>query len=214
MDGQRDKQRYDLLIEQCSNSIQHYERIEDWLTTIQQSGFDADTIAEIRSFAREERVSAITRQVHDNLSIQEGNQDEAFRPVLDILAELNLHDESVYDSVLLACDTARPEDLETALATVKLCQSRAEQGLRMVPDILARQQRREIDAAAVHGALKGGAIGAAIGAVVGFVSCIAVTLGPPTIDDGRNTFVACVFITCALGAVIGYLRKRKPVSNN
>ena len=139
MDGQSGETQYEPIIEQCRTRIQHYDTLENWLLSIQQSGFDAESISTVRDVARERRLSAITRQVREDLSVQQGNQDNALRPVLEILAALNLEDEYVYDTVLLVCDTAEPKNLESALATVRYCQSRAEQALRMVPELVARQ---------------------------------------------------------------------------
>ena len=191
MDDQSGEIQYDLVIEQCRARIRHYETLENWLLSIQQSGFNAASIAEVRDVAREGRLSAITHQVREDLSVQQGNQDNPLRPVLEILVALNSEDEYVYDTVLLVCDTAEPNNLESALATVRYCQSRAEQALRMVPELVTRQQRRDAANAAMKAAFKGGGIGAAVGAVVGFISCIAVTLGDPTINEGTNTFFAC-----------------------
>ena len=197
MDGQSGETQYDLIIEQCRTRIQHYDTLENWLLSIQQSGFGAESISRVRDVARERRLSAITRQVREDLSVQQGNQDNALKPVLEILAALNSEDEYVYDTVLLVCDTAEPKNLESALATVRYCQSRAEQALRTVPELVARQRRHEAASVALKAAFKGGGIGAAIGAVVGFISCIAVTLGDPTLNEGTNTFFACAVIGCA-----------------
>ena len=73
----------------------------------------------------------------------QGRQYATLKPVLDILSELNLQDESVYDSVLQACDTGQPGELEAALATVRYCRARAEQGLRAVPDAMAHSNACE-----------------------------------------------------------------------
>ena len=209
MDDQSGEIQYDLVIEQCRDRIRHYETLENWLLSIQQSGFNAASIAEVRDVAREGRLSAITHQVREDLSVQQGNQDNPLRPVLEILVALNSEDEYVYDTVLLVCDTAEPKNLESALATVRYCQSRAEQALRMVPELVTRQQRRDAANAAMKAAFKGGGIGAVLGAVVGFISCIAVTLGDPTINEGTNTFFACAVIGCALGAVSSYVMERR-----
>lgn len=207
MADQSNEPRYDLLIEQCRTRIRQYERMEDWLTTIQQSVFNTGTISKIRNHAREERLSAITRQVHDDLSVHGGNQNEALRPVVDILAELNVQDENVYDAVLLACDTSEPKDLETALTTVRYCQARAEQGLRAVPDILVRQQRLEAAAATRSSVLSGGRRGITIGAIVGAVLFVGACY-ESGVGSGINAFLVCALIGCGLGAAIGYLSKR------
>ena len=213
MDDQSGEIQYDLVIEQCRDRIRHYETLENWLLSIQQSGFNAASISEVRDVAREGRLSAITHQVREDLSVQQGNQDNPLRPVLEILVALNSEDEYVYDTVLLVCDTAEPKNLESALATVRYCQSRAEQALRMVPELVTRQQRRDAANAAMKAAFKGGGIGAVLGAVVGFISCIAVTLGDPTINEGTNTFFACAVIGCALGAVSSYVMERRRAFN-
>ena len=209
MDGQSGETQYEPIIEQCRTRIQHYDTLENWLLSIQQSGFDAESISTVRNVARERRLSAITRQVREDLTVQQGNQANALMPVLEILAALNSEDEYVYDTVLLVCDTAEPKNLESALATVRYCQSRAEQALRTVPELVARQRRHEVSNVALKAAFKGGGIGAAIGAVVGFISCIAVTLGDPTLNEGTNTFFACAVIGCALGAVSRYVMERR-----
>ena len=212
MEDKAQEIQYDVLIERCRSRIQQYLEIEDWLTSIQQSGFDADTIARVRDRAREERLSAITRQVRDDLSTLQGRQHDVLRPVLNILAELNLRDESVYDSVLLACDTAQPGELEVALTTVRYCQTLAEQGLRTIPEVLARQQRREASAAALGSAVTGGLTGLMVGALAGMLSCIGVCVNN-TVETGVNTFVVCAVIGCVLGAVIGYKKGNKRASN-
>ena len=212
MEDKAQEIQYDVLIERCRARIQQYLEIEDWLTSIQQSGFDEDTIARVRDRAREERLSAITRQVRDDLSNLQDHQHDVLRPVLNILAELNLRDESVYDSVLLACDTAQPGELEVALTTVRYCQTLAEQGLRTIPEVLARQQRREASAAALGSAVTGGLYGLMIGSLGGMVSCIGVCVNN-TVETGVNTFVVCAVIGCVLGAVIGYKRGNKRASN-
>ena len=212
MEDKAQEIQYDALIERCRSRIQKYLEIEDWLTSIQQSGFDADTIARVRDRARKERLSAITRQVRDDLSTLQDRQHDALRPVLNILAELNLRDESVYDSVLLACDTAQPGELEVALTTVRYCQTLAEQGLRTVPEVQARQNRREASAAALGSAVTGGLTGLMIGSVAGMLSCIGVCVND-SMETGANTFVVCAVIGCVLGAVIGYKRGNKRASN-
>jgi hypothetical protein len=213
MEGEAREIQFDALIERCRTRIQQYERLEDWLISIQQSGFNGQTIAGVRDRAREERLSAITRQVRDDLSTLQGGRNDVLKPVLDILAELNLQDESVYDSVLLACDTAQSGELEAALATVKYCQARAEQGLRTVPEVMALQRRREASAAALGSAVSGGGIGAMIGAIGGVLACIGVSVNEG-INAGVSTFVVCSLIGCALGAFIGYRRGHKRASNS
>ena len=205
--------QYDILIEWFQARIRQYERMEDWLNSIQQSGFRASAISNVRTHAREERLAAITRQVQGDMAVQRGSWDAAVRPALDILSELDLQDESVYDTVLLACDTAQPGDLESALATVRYCQTRAEQGLRMVPELLARQRRRDAQAAALRAAVSGGGMGAMIGAIGGMLACVGVCVNEG-MGAGANTFVVCALIGCALGALIGYVRGHKRASNS
>lgn len=203
---------YNALIERCSARVQQYQRMEDWLTSIRQSDFSADAIARVRNYARDERLSAITRQVRDDMSTLQGGQYDSLKPVLDILAELNIQDESVYDSVLLACDTAKPEELDAALAIVSYCQARAEQGLRTIPEVLARERRRKISSAALGSAVTGGLTGLMIGALLGMVSCIGVWVSD-SLETGVNTFVLCALIGGALGAFIGHRNGKKRASN-
>ena len=193
----------DSLIQRCRRRIEKYQELEDWLTQVQQSDFDAETIATIRGLAREERLLAITRQVHDEMYTQAGDQYAGFKPVLDILSELNLQDESVYDSVLFACDTGEPEALETALATVRYCQARAEEALRAVPEAMALQRRLRFENELLGTTFRTGCLGTVVGGMAGMLACVGVCANS-NFDAGFLTFVVCSLIGGGLGVFIGY----------
>ena len=171
MDNQPDEILYEPILEECRTYIQHYDELENWLLSIQRSGFDEESIARVRAVAQKGRLSAITDQVIEELSAQQDNRTDPLSPVLKILTELDLEKEFVYDSVLLVCNTADPKNLEPALATVRYCQSRAEQALRMVPEIVARHRRAAAAEARRHAArqaaFKWGVASAVIGGILG-----------------------------------------------
>ena len=78
--------QYRELIQQCEDRIREYHTMEDWLDEIKRSGFEADTIEQVRAEARERRLSFITQQSQVGLLTERTNWTEEERKVLNDLA--------------------------------------------------------------------------------------------------------------------------------
>ncbi len=135
--------QYQQLIQQCKDRIREFHTMEDWLDEIKQSGFEADTREKVRVEARERRLSFLTEQSQVGLLNEHNNWNAEERKVLNDLAYVTEQEDSVYDDILRACDTADPDKLESALANLRACEADAGEVLRRIPRLVTGQQRRD-----------------------------------------------------------------------
>jgi hypothetical protein len=204
--------QYRELIQQCEDRIREYHTMEDWLDEIKRSGFEADTIEQVRAEARERRLSFITQQSQVGLLTERTNWTEEERKVLNDLAYVR-EEESVYDDILRACDTADPDKLESALANLKACVADVGDVLRRIPRLAAGQQRKYNNSDSLGQVLQGGLTGGKYGVFatpVTFIGgCVAGLAGGgflAGLSTGFTIAILTVPIGFAVGGAIGFFK--------
>ncbi len=200
--------QYHQLIQQCEDRIKEYHMIEDWLNDIRQSDFNTDTMEQVRSEVREQKLQLLTRRSENDLLTEQSNWNAEERKVLKSLTELTAFEESVYDDVLIACDTAELKNLESALQTVRFCGSQAGEALKSIPQLAAGQKRSYSSADANRSIMRFGFMGLKYSGFVAplmFVGgCIA---GDGfAVGQGFGAALLTVLIGGGAGAAFGYFK--------
>ena len=200
--------QYQELIRQCQDRIREYHTVEDWLDEIRRSDFNADMIEKVRTQAREDRLQFVTRRSQGQLLAERSNWNEEERKVLRNLAELTEFEESAYDDVLLACDNAEPEKLETALETMRFCEIRAGEVLKRIPRLATQQNHKYDNADSLRYVLQFGMTGAKYAAFAAPVMFIGGCLAGDgfAVGTGFSTALFTVMLGAAGGAVFGYFK--------
>ena len=140
-------QREKRLLEMASVHAKYWNSMEDMLLGIKSAGFGDKALDETRRVARDSRIESIRMDSRNRISRSDPG---IYKPILDVFDEMYYSEEEVWNSVLRACDTRNPQELDYALSTIRYCQAQAEKALLMVPDIVtARKAKEASDNAAV-----------------------------------------------------------------
>ncbi len=201
--------QYQQLIQQCQDRIKEYHMMEDWLDDIRRSDFNTETIEEVRTEVREQKLQLLTRRSQNELLTERSNQNAEERKILKSLTDLTVFEESVYDDVLIACDTAELKNLESALETVRFCGAQAGDVLRVIPRLAAGQKRNYDNSDALQSILQVGLTGAKYAGLVAPVTFIGACLagdGFFNVGQGFSAAILTVMIGGAVGGAIGYFK--------
>ena len=200
--------QYQQLIQQCEDRIKEYHMMEDWLDEIRRSDFNSDTIEQVRSEVREQKLQLLTRRSENDLLTGQGNWNAEERRVLKNLTELTAFEESVYDDVLIACDTAELKNLESAQQTVRFCGSQAGEVLKRIPQLAAGQKRSYDNSDANQSVMRFGLMGLKYSGLVAplmfIVGCVAGS--GFAVGQGFGAALLTVLIGGGAGAAIGYFK--------
>ena len=159
------------LVNLCKRRAQEFLDLEDELREMQASMSDDAAVDEIRRDIRQRKIDFIADFTNHKLANPHMSSDVALRPIYDILERLNFWGEDVYNYILHACDTRDTAYLDSALSTVRNCQSETEYAFQEIPRI-AEKQRPVTES---HPRVKGGCMGILLGIVVGFVAVVILT---------------------------------------
>ena len=206
--------QYRQLIQQCSNRLQEYQHLEDWLSDVRRANFNADTIARVRTEIRENQREAGNHLAQMRLLNEQTNWNAEERNVLDALDEVNQLEERFYRSVIRACDEENPESLGYALEDLEACRARvSELQTRRIPGLVSDQQN-EIDHSDQFGYVAQGA-GRTLrkfwlpAIIVGFVGGCGIGFATGGFLNAVTTALILPFLavpaTALVGAVIGFL---------
>ena len=201
--------QYQQLIQQCQDRTKEHHMMEDWLDDIRRSDFNTDTIEEVRTEVREQKLQLLTRRSQNELLTERSNRNAEERKILKSLTDLTVFEESVYDDVLIACDTAELKNLESALETVRFCEAQAGDVLKTIPRLAAGQKRNYDNSEALQSILQVGLTGAKYAGLVAPVTFIGACVagdGFFNVGQGFSAAILTVMIGGAVGGAIGYFK--------
>lgn len=155
-----------VLTEAAMELTQVWAGVEEMLVEAQASGFSDEVVREMRRYATDERIHAL-----GSFSLMQSADvdSDIYKPVYDIFREMTEIQVEVFDTLLRACDSRDPGDLESAIFSARYCQSLGEQALRTIPDLAKRRRQEEGGEDGEQGCIWG-----CVGAVVLVVLIVAV----------------------------------------
>lgn len=130
------------LTEGMSKLTQEWVDIEEILLVAQASGFSDEVVRELRREANQKRIRALGAS---SFARSAGVAPGIYKPITDIVREMADLEVEVFATVLRACDSREPKDLESAILTARYCQSLGEQALMMMPELFQLQKQKEKD---------------------------------------------------------------------
>ena len=130
-----------ILTEAATELTQIWAGLEEGLLAAQSSSFGDEVLRTLKHEATESRISALgTASAYARVADMDTG---IYRPVYEIFREMADIQVEVFDTVIWACDTRVPKDLEYAIVSARYCQSLGEQVLMMMPELAAQRRSQE-----------------------------------------------------------------------